>query len=469
MLTQKHLTQLLNRGITEEIAVRLGLTSSNDNVAIPYFRAGAQVGCKYRTLEGEKKFYQDEGSAQIFYNWDALRETSEEPIIITEGEMDCMIALQCGYLAVSVPNGAPAKPVENGDKKYDYLKDLPDGRLIILAVDDDEQGRNLLHDLSIRIGQQRCKWLKYPKGCKDLNDAFKMYGQRGVTESINRAQWCKIDGIYTMSELPPAPNEEAFPCPIQGTGEYYKMRGGDLCVITGVPGYGKSTIVLEIAAACTVRNEQKWNVAIASFEMNPQIDLRRALRTYYNSTLEKHQGEEEKEVADKWIDEKFTFIMPSIDDDATLKWVLDKAEATIIRNHCKLIIIDPWNELDHDRPNGMSLTEYTGFAIKQFKKLARKYLVHVIVVAHPAKMLRLKDGSYPIPSLYDISDSAHWYNKPDIGIVIHKNEDKSTLFRVQKCRYINTIGKPGDVTLNYIFERNCFELNKPQVGGFSPD
>lgn len=454
MISQHHIALLEKRGITEEMASRNGWDSLGKHLVIPYFQGEKVVGKKYRTLEGEKHFYQEEGSAQIFYNWNALRDSGKEAIIITEGEMDCAIALQCGFLAVSVPNGAPSKPVENGTKKYEYLQDLPPNRDIILAVDDDNAGRILLHDLSLRIGQHRCKWVKYPEGCKDLNEAFLHGGSSCVVEIINKAQWTKIDGVYTMDELPEPPELEAVDCPIEGAEGLYKMRGGDLTVITGVPGFGKTSIVNEIASSCALRHH--WNVAIASFEQNPKADHRRSLRTFYHSIPVHTMTDSQLAEVDEWISKKFSFIVPTDDDEVTLKWVLDKCEAAILRNHCKLIVIDPWNEMDHDYPSGMTLTQYTGFAIKQFKKLARKYLVHVIVIAHPAKLPRSKDGTYPEPSLYDISDSSHWYNKPDIGIVIHRNADKTMSFRVAKCRYIKIIGNVGSVNLKYDRDKNQF-------------
>ena len=106
----------------------------------------------------------------------------------------------------------------------------------------------------------------------------------------------------------------------------------------------------------------------------------------------------------------------------------------------------------------MTLTEYTGFAIKQFKKFAAKHRVHVIVAAHPAKMQRIKGkDEIPIPSLYDISDSAHWYNKPDAGIVIHRQGD-DTLIRVVKSRYYTEIGAPGQVVASFDRTRNRFTV-----------
>jgi twinkle protein len=108
----------------------------------------------------------------------------------------------------------------------------------------------------------------------------------------------------------------------------------------------------------------------------------------------------------------------------------------------------------------MSLTEYVGFAIKQFRKLARKYRVHLIVAAHPAKMRRGTDGKIPVPGLYDISDSAHWANKADVGIVVHRESfsDPETAISVVKSRYHNAIGRPGTILGAWNEERTRYTI-----------
>lgn len=453
MLKAKHTEALENRGINVEIASGLGWTSSSkgDWLEIPYKRKGHVVGTKYRTLTGDKKFMQNPGSEQCFWNVDILGEIGTAALVICEGEMDAMIALQCGYMAVSVPNGAPANIVEGDGKKYDYLKDIPDTvKEIILAVDGDAAGTNLLHDLSLRLNPARCKWVKYPKGCKDLNDAFLAGGDKGqkwVDETLKRAQWCKVEGLYRMSDIPPSPHAEPIACPVDGMGYYYKLRLGDFTVVSGVPGMGKTIFTNEIA--CGMARHNGWHVAVASFEQDPKQDHLRALRTYHSGKMVKDMTQDEIDAADAWIDESFTFVIPHVDDEVDLKWMLSKMEAAIIRQNAKLIIVDPWNEMDHNHPDGMTITQYTGFAIKQFKKLARKYMVHVIVVAHPAKMQRDKNGKYPIPSLYDIADSSHWANKPDIGIIVHRDKKSHTIVKVAKIRYWGVIGHTGEVNLEY--------------------
>lgn len=471
-LSARHCDLLEARGLDLELLERLGLSNGkrgSDWLDIPYFWAGKIVNTKHRTIAGEKKFYQETGGRKCFWNIDCLADQTlaDLPLVITEGELDAISALQSGFpRTVSVPDGAPAEElgVEDKGRKYSYLDDarslLRDVREIIIASDNDGPGINLLNDLAIRLGKHRTKWVRYPVGCKDLNDALMKFGQRGVAETLNRAQWMKVDGVYRMSELPPVNEAHQFNIGIAGIDRHYRIRRGDFCVVVGIPGHGKTTFVNEIAARMA-SPPHDWNVAVASFEQKPQRDHRRMLRTFRNRKSVIYQSEAELAEADQWIDDRFAFIVPDEDDDVTLDWLTDRIEAAIVQRGCDLVIVDPYNEMDHVRPDGMTLTEYTGFAIKRFRKIAAKYQVHLIVVAHPAKIARGKDGKVPMPNLYDTSDSAHFANKADIGVIIHRKDDGHTLIRIAKTRYYDAIGEPGDLNATYLREQARYQIIDP--------
>lgn len=472
-MLDKHLCDLLEaRGLDIELCANLGFRGDpergQDWLVIPFLELGTEVNHKYRTLAGQKRFSQDEGGKKLFWNFDCLLDGTLDslPLIITEGELDAVPAIQAGFLrTISVPDGAPATQVTNEDsRKYTYLADakklLDPVREIILAVDGDGPGHNLLNDLAIRLGKARCKWVRYPKcrtpdlhrdkgpgdTLKDLGEVLLEYGVKGVVETINRAQWMRVDGVYRMSELPPMPVIQGHPTHIPGLDKHLRLRTGDFSVVTGIPSHGKSSLVNEIAHR--MARHHGWRTSFASFEQKPQIDHRRALRTLHSGYRVVDCTQEMLAAADAWIDEYYSFIVPSEDDEATLDWFLERAAAAVVQHGAKLVIADPWNEMDHIRPPDMSLTEYTGFAIKQFKKFAAKYDAHMMVVAHPAKMKR-EDGKTPVPTLYDISDSAHWFNKPDLGVIVHRIDEEDTLIRVQKSRYHDQIGEPGDVHLTF--------------------
>lgn len=473
-LNARHAALLEARGLDIELLESLGVSSEGaklgpDSIRIPYHRGERVVGTKYRTIAGEKRFLQEVGSEQILYHRDCLADETlaQMPIIVTEGEIDCWAALQAGFArCVSVPGGAPSVAV--GDRaaaKYAFIDDMPESAknaTIILAVDSDDPGSALRADLALRFGAQRCQWVKYPQGCKDLADALAKYGVKGVVESINRAQWM-VRNVYRMGDIPPVapavPHDSGFP----GLEDHYKLRLGDFCVITGVPGSGKSVFVNDLV--CRMVAMHHWPACFASFEQHPTIDHRRALRSWYGGGLVKDLDRETMEKADAWINANFSFVVPDDESYPTVSWLLDRFEASALRFGTRLFVLDPWNELEHDRANGVTMTEHVGIAIRDFKAFARKYEAHLIIVAHPAKMRRDKDGQYPIPTLYDISDSAHWSNKADVGIVVHRESEEETIIKVSKSRYHDQIGKPGEASVRYIWQRATYEpFDSPNYG-----
>jgi twinkle protein len=439
------------RGLNIELLSKLGWRSSSKvtagevTIEIPYYRNGLEVNTKTRTIKGDKKFFQAKDAVKCFYNEEAITgwQQAGGQLLICEGEMDCAVALQFGYFAVSVPDGAPATQVEGG-VKYSYLDGFPPTGEVVICADGDAAGANLLHDLGVRLGKHRCKWIKYPKGCKDLNDVLIKYGKKGIDAVFSRAEWLRVDGVYRMGELPPMATPDAKSCEILPI----NIRKGDFSVWTGVPSHGKSTLTNHISF---ILANGGWNIGVASFEQSPQTQHKYALRTLICEIQASKAPPDELAHADKWIDARYSLIVPDVDsdEDATLGWLLEKMAASAIRHNVDMFIIDPWNEIEHsfDRRE-MSQTDYTGFAIKQLKKFAKRYNVHVAVVAHPAKMHRNKDGEYPIPTLYDIADSAHWANKADLGVIVHRIENE-TLVRVQKSRYHRDIGLPDDYKLDF--------------------
>ncbi len=471
-LNQRHSDLLAARGLDIELLEQLGLDSSERGpnwIEIPFIVRGKRVNTKFRTVSGPKAFSQEAGREQCFWNHDALLDASlaETPLIIAEGEFDAISAIQCGFMrAVSVPNGAPAEKIGTDDlsTKYLFLDHargfLRDVKTIIIAADADAAGANLLDDLSLRLGRHRCKWLRYPPGCKDLNDILQRYDQRTLVETVNGAAWCKVDGVYRMSELPPRTASPCYKLGIPILEEHYRVRLGDFVVLTGIPGHGKTTLLNEIMGRMSL--DYGWTVAVASFEQNPQTDHRRALRRWFNRKHVGAQTPDEIARADVWIEDHFVFIVPDEDEECSLAWLMERAAVAVTHFGANMLIIDPWNEMDHNRPRELSLTEYTGFAIKALRKFAQKHRTHIIVSAHPTKMLRGKDGKLPCPTLYDISDSAHWANKPDVGLVVHR-EGAETLIRVQKARYPEETGEIGDVRAHFLRDSGRYEIIEPEM------
>ena len=80
------------------------------------------------------------------------------------------------------------------------------------------------------------------------------------------------------------------------------------------------------------------------------------------------------------------------------------------------------------------------------------------MVAHPAKMQRQADGSYPPPSLYDGSGSAHWNNMCDVGLVVHRDFDENeTRVITRKVREQGLYGSIGEAFFRYNLATHCYE------------
>lgn len=468
MLTEKAIKILEKRGLDMETLIDAGIRSIDKGagkvwIEIDYLRNGEVVNRKRRTIEGSKEFYQEPDGAQCFYNHDCLKKLPKK-IIITEGELDCLSLIQCGFAdSVSVPNGAPAKAMGGADTpRYEYLPEakalLTDCVEIILATDNDNPGINLMHDLSLRLGSSRCKFVTYPfkkdrkTRCKDINEVLAEWGAKGVTETIAQANWLDREGVYSMSELPELPEREVVKIGFPVLDDYLRVAKGQFCVITGIPSHGKSSFINDIA--CRLAVNHNWRIAFASFEQTPQTQHRRNLLAWRKAN------------DPAWLEKHFRFMVPTEDDIPNLEWLLAKMQMAVIQHDCDMIVIDPWNEMDHTRPEQMTMTEYVGLAIKEMKRMAMRLNVFVIVAAHPSKMRR-ENGKFQPPTLYDISDSAHWANKPDIGLTVfrpNKDIDKCEV-HVQKIRFQPEMGKPGKVELMYYYPTRRYESTQIEERG----
>lgn len=495
-----------DRGLDpKRLVEKFGLYSASghggDALVIPFRREGEVRNRKYRTTlkpgEGGGKQWQDgqdKGGIRLLYNEDALRRSDlkGQPVIITEGEPDLWALDAAGFeRIVGWPDGAPevSIPVDDDSPKYKPLEDAmdlfrPDNLggpevPIILAADGDAAGAVLLQDLSVRLGRARCKYLVYPllpeakqalhkrPRCKDLGEVLEYYGPKAVQQTIARAEWIKVDGVYQMSQLPPRPKPRVFDIGMPHLRDGFRMRLGDWSVVTGIPSHGKTAFVNDMVNRVVMEystDSEPLVVAHASFEQEPQVDHRRNLRWWFTGKHPAKQTERELLYADDWIDAHFRFLVPNEDADVSIDWMLDTAATAVVQHGAKIVVVDPWNEMDHMRIPGESVTDYTGRAIKAMRRFARKMGVHLLVVAHPTKMLQRQDGTFPRPTLYNISDSAHWYNKCDAGIIVHRLDGWKSLIAVDKTRYHDEIGQPGVYEAAFNAGERRFEIHGLYAG-----
>ena len=102
------------------------------------------------------------------------------------------------------------------------------------------------------------------------------------------------------------------------------------------------------------------------------------------------------------------------------------AKVLIVRYGINGFLLDPWNELETTIKPGVSETTYTGQLLQKIVRFARQYNIWFGIVAHPAKLKKDDSGQYPVPTLYDISGSANFFNKADSGIALWRDRKKKT-------------------------------------------
>lgn len=454
MLHERHIEWLNRRGIRSDTAEAMGVSTVSDNrgnwLQFPYILDGAVVNRK-RRLTSAKQHEMDKGGRLCLWNAEVLRSAAVTndgvPVIITEGEFDALIAMQCGFEAVvSVPNGAPAERMDDpvNSKRYAFLwesqQSLEAVRTFILATDSDGPGRQLAHDLASILGAERCKFISYPDACKDLNEVYEAEGQAGVTRLIANAKPFPVRGLYNMEDFPEAPPVSGMKMGITCMDELMEIVPGTLTVFTGYANMGKSTVVNTVLARCIA---SAVPVAVASFETAAKPILRdgiaKALIGCSNTEFENHH---QRAQAYASIEQHVRVISNTLDDDLSLdiEQFLELARISVIRDGTRVVILDPWNELEHKRDKTETGTEYVGRAIRLVKAFARRYQVAFWIVAHPTKPQK---GVNAMPSLYDVSDSANWANKADYGLVYHRQnreENKGQLATV-KVR----MGLPGKI------------------------
>ncbi len=243
---------------------------------------------------------------------------------------------------------------------------------------------------------------------------------------------------------------------------HYTVAPAQITTVTGYPNSGKSQFMDAIAINLA---RQGWRFVFCSLENIPiYLHIEKLLKQYIGKPFREgpnpRMSEEEAVEGATDMAEWFSFIHPSDEKpNPALDDVIEAIEANFKERElwgakdAKLAcVIDPWNELEHFRPHGMTLTEYVGESLSKLRQWGRRTGVHVFIVAHPAKQLRSRETAALPPVTPDmISDSAHFWNKSDNCLSValtdgHKNPKVE--IHIQKIRFSH-IGSRGMVPLYY--------------------
>jgi twinkle protein len=450
VLHDKHKGWLEARGISVELAEKMGLdTKQEDGVAwlrVPYTRQGTTLNHKYR-LVSEKRHKMDAGATLSLWNEDCLREQSDRPLVICEGEWDALTAVQLGWRAVSVPNGSPGKSTSDpgSAKRYEYMWEARDHLLkikrIILATDGDDAGKALRADLIALLGPARCSFVEYPADTKDLNEVLNVYGAEAVAECLNNAKPVPVAGLHKLSAFPDAPDLPMHDIGIPGIDGNFGLVPGTFSLITGYAGHGKSSLLMKMIANLIAHGK---NVTIGSFETIVKPVLERKLLACMCEVADHDPSMWKNYQAREILERRLSVIAntPDEDHELDLDALMELFEAAVAQHEADLIVVDPYNEVEHKRGRDETETEYAGRFIRTIKRFCHRTGVPVWLVAHPRKPST--DGNPRPPSLYDLHGSANFANKADYGIVVHRPDFMTNDIDVAVTKV--RMGLPGRVS-----------------------
>ncbi|MGA7327061.1 MAG: toprim domain-containing protein, partial [Rhodomicrobium sp.] len=394
---------------------------------------------------------------------------SDRQPIIVEGEYDGLACIQAGFRdVVSVPNGAPAGENEEGKARYAYL--YRDGKLLpeldkfdsfILAVDGDEKGRFLRDALAVRLGEHRCLWIDWPPGIKDANDMLREKGASALAEYLSNPRRMWVDEVATLDDIPDPEKETSFHIGFPELQQH--LRFPRKAFITGLGPYesGKSTFFRQLIWNMSMNHG--WRSAITCFEESAKWRTVNALRKIAMGKSVHLAGDHELDAATDWIRRNVVFIQKQKRTLMTAKRLLDRIEYAVKVFGLNMVIIDPFNEIDHVYGRDISKTDYIANFIMEFKDLADSYGIVLICCVHPPAeaMRRQSARKTKLYTLADAADSSHFANKSDIGLCFWRpGTENVTLMNIDKIKNVELCGRPTGVEFRFHADAERYSVSR---------
>ena len=465
---------LKSRGISENTAKIVGVKFKNHYIAsekkempclvFPYVNKGNTEFAKLRSFPN--KGFSSQGSAVNFFNIDNVE--TNDWVIICEGEMDALSFIEAGYKSVvSIPHGAVMKVVDgkidaHEDGKFKFIwnakKKLELCDKIVIAMDNDKSGQAMAEEIARRVGKDRCYKLDYPEDCKDANEVLVKHGKKKLDEIASNPKPYPVSGLYDASHF----YEEVDEIYEKGVGSgastgykevdpLYTIVEGQLTVVTGHPSSGKSEFVDQIMV--NIAKEKGWKFGICSFENEPRIHIAKLIskhvgKPFFDGITPKLNKEDLNE-GKKFVQDHFSFLYQADGSLSTLDSIMERMKVAVMRHGVRGVVIDPYNYISKD--NLTSETDWISDMLTALRVFAQAHGIHIWFVAHPTKMMRKDDGTVPPPKGYDISGSASWFAKADIGLTVHRpNPSSSSISQIMiwKCRF-SWVGSIGDCGLSF--------------------
>lgn len=416
------------------------------------------------------------------FPWGWERVTGDQ-VLFVESPLDTLALWLSGQNhAVCLPHTLnPARP-EGGDwSSLTYIESrLPRINRVELAFADDEAGHRLEEELSRRLGRDRTfrtRWESTPFDEDNAQpaSAYRLFlagGEEAVVAQLDSLTPYPIAGIHELDDVD-AEYEHLYEVGLlpglmvgyPSLDYHYSIKPGQITVVHGIPQHGKTTFIDDVMMQMAKRHH--WGFGIFSAENSN-------LARHYAGLTEKYTGKPftadkngakrltvaEKNDAKKFLKKHFRMLRPDEEKgNWSLDGILDLARVLVFRYGIRGLVIDPWNELEHNRPPHLTVDEYLAHMVSKVRRFAEVNDVHVWLVVHPRTMDKEADGEYPVPTPYKLNGGAMWFNKADFIIAVWRRrgwpDECITDFHIQKVR-LKEDGAIGMTSLWYDQDCNQF-------------
>lgn len=424
-------------------------------VAFNYYLNGELVNIKFRTRE--KGFKMVSGAQVIPYNLDsienkAFKEGEERHCFITEGEMDTLTLIECGYEhAISAPAGG-------GNTNLEFLDDFIDSHFdqldyIYICVDNDNVGMGFRHELIRRFGEDRCRIIDYPAPCKDINEVLMKYGKDAVKKCVENYTELRPDGIQELIDVESSLDnifhnglQKGATVGVPSIDKILSFKTGMLNVVTGVPSHGKTYLLNYLLIKLNLLHD--WKIAFFSPEFYPvSLHISQVIETMGGQRFSaQNYNYKTYEVMKAYMCKNFFFIDPN---DTDVNSVMDRAKYLIRKKGIKCLVIDPFNALTDKERKNVKQDEYISEFLQKLRWFARKFDVAIFIVIHPTKMNKLDNGLYPVCDLYNCKGASEIFDKADMGLTVWRNElEDYAELHVTKIKFRH-LGEKGKATFKF--------------------